>query len=259
MQARTVQAPRCRCALTSRWLLAGMAALATLAAQAMPPELTLHYYERPPYLLREPDGTARGLTADPVRAAIKHAKLNVHWQLTPARRQLSLISHNSGYDCGIGWFRNAEREAFAQFSVPIYRDQPPVLILNRRIEHQHINSVAALLANPDLRVLIKDGLTYGSYLAERAAQARAHIETVSIEQPQLIRMVAAGRADVMFATAEEAQLLVTSYESGDAAVKVVRFPDIPNGEFRYLMCSRNIDADTMQRINDAIKATSSVQ
>ncbi len=226
-----------------------------LMVSAATPVLTLHYYERPPYLVSEPDGTARGLTADPVRTAIAKAGINVQWQLTPARRQLSLISHNSGNDCGIGWFRNPEREAFAQFSLPIYRDRPPVLILNRRIDHQHISSVATLLANPELRVLIKDGLTYGSYLAERATQARAHIETVSIEQPQLIRMVAAGRADVMFATAEEAQLLVTSYESGDAAVKVVRFPDIPNGEYRYLMCSHNVDADTLKRFNEAVKAT----
>lgn len=229
-----------------------MVALTIAAGKAHSAPLTLHFYERPPYMIRQADGSASGLTADRARAVFQRAGIAVQWKNTPAKRQLSLIRFNSAADCGIGWFRNAERESFAQFSLPIYRDLPPVVIANQKFQPAAPTSLATVLADPRVRVLLKDGLTYGSYVAEQVRTAAAVVQRVTNEQPQLVRMIAAGRADFMFATGEEARFLVTMEEAGDDAVRVLTFADIPPGEPRYLMCSRQVSAETLTKLDAAI-------
>ncbi len=213
--------------------------------------ITLHYYERPPYTVAQGDGSATGLTADVAAKVLTRAGIPFTWSLMPAKRQLAIIEHNTGRDCGIGWFRNPQREAFGTFSHPIYRDRPPVAIVRDGFEPQ-ADSLAQLLQRPGVRVLVKEGLTYGGYINDLLKTAKAHVSPVTVEQPQLVRMIAAGRADIMFAPREEADVLVTRHESGPYSVHIVGFADVPAGDQRYLYCSKQVDSATMAKLNAAI-------
>ncbi len=228
-----------------------VAAVPVTLFAAAPVAVTVHFYERPPYASRQPDGSVKGLTANPVLQALATMAEPYQWSETPAKRQLSMLEHNSGRDCGIGWFRNPDRERFAKFSVPIYRDLPPVAIVNPQRRLPKTATVAEVLATPDMRVLIKDGLTYGGHVGGLLKSARAQVEAVSLDSTQIIRMVAANRADMMFATGEEAPILLRSL-GDDAALQVHRFPEIPAGEHRYLMCSKQVDDAWLARFNKAI-------
>jgi len=211
----------------------------------------LYYYERPPYMVAHQDGNATGITADVAAKALRRAGIAFTWSLMPAKRQLATIGHNTGRDCGVGWFRNPQREAFGQFSHPIYRDRPPVAIVHGGFE-PHTNNLAQLLKQPGVQVLVKDGLTYGGYINDLLQNTKAKVTSITVEQPQMVRMIAAGRADMMFAPREEADFLVTAQESGQESVHVLAFADVPAGDARYLYCSKQVDSATMAKINAAI-------
>ncbi len=224
--------------------------LAALPGRAETP-ISLYYYERPPYMVAKPDGSAHGITADVAAKAFALAHIPFAWNLMPAKRQLLTIERNEGRDCAIGWFKNPQRAAFGQFTHAIYRDKPPVVIVRHGFEVQTDN-LAQLMKRDDVRILVKEGLTYGSYINDLLGTTRAKVSAFTVEQPQLVRMVAASRADLMFAPREEAEFLVTGHESGTESVQVLTFADIPAGEARFLFCSRQVDGATMARLNAAI-------
>lgn len=230
-----------------------MTALISSSVQATE-TITLHFYERPPYMIKR--GTeATGLTANPAQAAFTQAGIAFEWALTPAKRQLRLIKESTGLDCGVGWLKNPEREAFGKFSRPIYQDKPAVALVRPDFKPAG-ETLAEVLADPNLRVLMKSGLTYGKYVSMQTKIAQAKINSVTVEQPMLIRMISAGRSDLMFSTEEESEMSVTSGETGPNSLKVLKFPDIPPGETRHLLCSKKISDATMAKLDAAIEKAS---
>ena len=74
--------------------------------------ITLHYNERPPYLVTTEDGVG-GLTGAPTTQVFAASGIPYNWEQTPSKRQIYLLQQNEGRDCLVGWFKNAEREGFA--------------------------------------------------------------------------------------------------------------------------------------------------
>jgi len=161
-------------------LLLAMAAWPVVAVQQ---PVTLHYYERPPFMLRQAHGGVSGLTADRTRHAFARAGIPIRWALTPAKRQLALLRANSGHDCAVGWFRTPQRQAYALFSRAIYQDRGVVLIARRQWLPPAGSTLEQLLANEHLHLLYKDGLTYGSYVQGKLGMAKADINYSTMEQP----------------------------------------------------------------------------
>lgn len=153
--------------------LAGLALL-VLRVAALPAEesISLHYNERPPYLVSGADGQATGLTAEPAAAAFRRAGIPYAWVQTPALRQLKLLRENTGRDCLVGWFKTAERERYARYTLPTYRDRRIIALTgagNSRLAEG--GRLDAWLADPELTLLVKDGYSYGA--CSRAATAPA--------------------------------------------------------------------------------------
>jgi polar amino acid transport system substrate-binding protein len=233
--------------LTAIW---GSLVVAASAAQGEG-VISLNFYERPPYMVQQGDGDARGLTADPAAAAFKKAGIAFRWQLSPAKRQLAQIENGQGLECGIGWYKTPERERFAKFTVPIYRDKPTVALARPGFKSSE-TTLATVVANPAVRVLMKGGLTYGQDVQRIMATAKANVQVVTGEQFTLARMVDAARADFMFSPQEEAGILVNSPELGSNSLRVLTFSDVHEGDTRHIMCSNKVSDDTIARLNRAI-------
>ena len=85
---------------------AGLLALGGLAGTSVghaTPPLTLHFQERPPYTSTGVDGSPHGLLVSPLKRALQVAGIAHRWVNTPSQRQMALIQHGQGLDCGIGW------------------------------------------------------------------------------------------------------------------------------------------------------------
>lgn len=235
-----------------RGLLALIVSAAASAANAQ--TLTLHFQDRPPYSTIVTGGAAAGLVAAPAERAVRAAGIPFVWALTPSQRQLALIQQGNGLDCGIGWFRSAERAALGKFSAPLYRDEPFAALGRPGVLAGPSLRATEILSAASAGLLLKEGYSYGAYLdgliaAARPAPVRTHADPL-----QMLRMVAAGRADWMIATPEEAAALLAALGPEAADVKLLRMADVPPGQTRHLYCNRAVPDDWLQRIDRALGA-----
>jgi polar amino acid transport system substrate-binding protein len=232
------------------------AAVAALCAASTPVHaaepLTLYYNERPPYLVTgaQPDKVV-GLTADPAARAVEGAGFVPLWSPLPSTRQLVTLREGHVPACAVGWFKNPERELSFKFTKPIYRDKPTVAIARSDFD-AHSSKLAEVFQQPGLRVLVKDKYSYGPWIDSLLARSRSLTVSTTEENVQMVRMIAGKRADIMFSSQEEAQYLLTQSSVAASAVKVLRFDDVPHGEKRYIMCSRSVPDETLQRLDRAI-------
>ena len=233
-----------------RWMLLVPGLLSPVLAFA---QISLHYNERPPYLVGK-DGQLTGLTGSPAVAAFKAAGIAFTLQLTPTTRQLAMIKENTGADCGIGWFKNEEREGFAKFTKPIYQDRPHIALTaakNPKIKDGE--AVESVLGNKGLTLLVKQGYSYGKTLDALIAKLQPVQHAVAVENVQMLKMIQAERADYMLIAPEEADGLVAASDVNPADIRKAHFSNAPNGEHRYMMCSKNVSDETISKLNSAIK------
>lgn len=228
--------------------------LALLWAGTAPPAaagtLRLHHQERPPYAATQAGGQVRGLVADPAAQALQRAGIAFEWVRTPSQRQLALIqAEPGGLDCGVGWFRTDERAARGRFSAPLYRDRPLAALVRDAAWSAADASAAALLADPALRLLVKEGYSYGPRLDARIAAAPRPPLRTSVEPLQMARMLASGRADWMPVAPKEAEVL------RQPGLRLLPLADEAEGPSRHLYCNRAVPAAWIERIDRALAAT----
>jgi len=222
-------------------------ALCALAPAYAEGKITLFYNERPPYLMTQPDGSVTGLTADAAASALKKAGIAFMWQKVPANRQLFMIQSNGGEECAVGWFRNAEREKYAKFSKSIYQDKPTVALIRNDIDANAERLDTWLIAQ-SIRILAKENYSYGTYLDELLARWQQTVIYTAAENSKMLHMLEQGRADMMFMAEEEYNFIGRH----GGMLRMVRFADLPQGEKRYLLCSKKVPDELLERFNQQL-------
>ncbi len=223
------------------------------AKQQYTEDITVYFHERRPFYVSH-NNEARGVVANPISQAFTSADIPFHWQETPAKRQLDIIRDNIDTSCAAGWFKTPERETFGQYSLPIYQDKPFVAITRAdNILLGASDNLDRVFKERRLQVLIKSGYSYGPYIDDRLLQLKPRQVVTTVDNQSLLRMIKAYRADYCFMTEEEAQdLLLFGGENG-SDFKTVYFVDMPQGNKRYLICSKLVDKGIMKRLNQAIR------
>jgi polar amino acid transport system substrate-binding protein len=214
--------------------------------------ITLHAQERPPYSTPSADRQVHGLVADPAARAFDRAGLAFRWKITPSQRQMAIIQAGQGQDCGIGWFRNAERDAIGKFTRPIYQDQPLAALTPRDGGIRPDRSVGDLLADAATPLLVKDGYSYGPALDPQITRFTANVRRTSAESAQMVRMIAAGRAAWMIVAPEEASVLLAELGAEAAKLRVTPLRDVPVGQARHIFCSKAVPDSVIERLNRAL-------
>jgi uncharacterized protein (TIGR02285 family) len=223
------------------------------AAQTDQP-VTLHYIQRPPYMMVAGEGLA-GLTGAPSYLVFKAAKVPVVIQETPFARQLHYLEINSGQDCMIGMFKKPERERFAKYSKPMYQDQPQMILTNaanapRFAAH---SSVVDVFNDKGLTLLVKLGYSYGAPLDAFIEKYQPTRQSTTDENLAMIRLIKLGVADYMLMAPEEAAVAIEAAGFTPRDFKQIKFKNMPGGEYRHLLCSRSVPDEVMQKLNAAIR------
>jgi polar amino acid transport system substrate-binding protein len=229
-------------------------AIAQVAVPAPAAVLTLHYQERPPYSQSGPDGHVHGLLAVPATRACQKAQLSCAWTRTPGQRQLALIQTGQGWDCGLGWYRNPEREALGRFSAPLYQDRPFMALARRGTAWEAQRGLTGLLSDAALPLLVKEGYSYGPLLDGLIALHAGQVRRTSAESQQMVRMVEAGRAGWMIVAPEEAEVLLADPGAAGAPpqLKLHPLPGVPAGQTRHLYCNKAVPEAVVERLNRAL-------
>ncbi len=231
---------------------------ATIAPTALPAAatkettITVHYNERPPYLVTTENGVT-GLTGDPVTIAFEKGGVPYRWQQTPTKRQIYILQQNSGQDCVVAWFKNAERETFAKFTLPVYQDKAQIALA--RADNEKIptsGSIDEFFSNPELTLLVKDGYSYGDFIDKKIQTIQPDQIVTTNENSGMLKMIHAGHADYMLIAPEEADGLIRTSSFYEEDFKKIYFTNIVAGENRYILCSFQVDDAVINRLNEAI-------
>lgn len=215
--------------------------------------ITMHYNERPPYLVTTATGV-EGLTGDPTTLVFEKSNIPFEWKQTPSKRQIYILQQNGGRDCLVGWFKNLEREEFARYTLPIYQDEPQIALA--RADNDNIPSVTTvgeIFSNPLLTLLVKDGYSYGEFLDRKIKEYDPTMTETTVENSGMLRMVYARHADYFLIAPEEAEGLIKTSEYDLQDFKAVHFTDIPYGENRYILCSMQVEESIVEQLNMAIR------
>lgn len=212
------------------------------------------YLERPPYYWTvngQPGGFLLNLTRRILDAAGVQADYSPH----PASRILEEIRGDRVPICSIGWFRTSERESFARFSLPIYRDRPLVLLTttDKAALFKRHRTLREVFADTSLVMAQVASFSYGEAIDRMQKEILVRNLTVSTTQQVLPRLILHGRASYMLVAPEEVPTLLSSAGVDPDRFVSLSMDDIPAGNLRYLMFSKSLPESTLQRINAAIE------
>jgi len=228
--------------------------ICSLPAEAQSP-VQLYYYERIPYAVKDNQGEVSGLCATPAANAFKKAGIPFQWKKMPFKRQLVTIKHNKKKACGIGWFKNPEREAFARYTDAIYQDKPAITISrkgNQALQrHQDLNT---LLNDKNVKLLVKDGFSYGTYIDGLIKKNDPEVVVVATSTNiQMLQMILADRADYYFTSEEEAEHMIMNAGYEVSQFQLQHYSDMPAGNRRYITCSQQVTPEIIELLNRALK------
>jgi len=217
--------------------------------------IQLYYYDRAPYAITDVQGEVSGLCATPAANAFKQAGIPFQWKKMPFKRQLVTIKYNKKKACGIGWFKNPEREAFARFTDAIYQDKPAITISkkgNRALKrHQDLKT---LLKDKQVKLLVKDGFSYGTYIDGLIKSYDPEVVVVATSTNiQMLQMILAGRADYYFTSEEEAEHIIVNAGYEVSQFQLQHYSDMPAGNRRYITCSQQVSPEMIDLLNLALK------
>ncbi|WP_374334501.1 hypothetical protein [Leeia sp.] len=233
-------------------------AISPMAWAAEP--LTITYIEKPPYYYTDERGLPAGFLLQRVRQALSKGGLSAIYVARPARRALEEIRVNAYPVCSIGWFMNDERRGFARFSHPLHRDQPIVFAsLPEHVAHwRGITRVSELLTRPaPPRIGVVDGFVYGAPLDALLQGMGADVDRSS-DVLQALRKLQFQRVELVPLNPEELDyyqhVLRVSPQANAPKVALARltFSDMPPGNLRYLMCSKQVPDAVMTQLDSAL-------
>jgi len=226
------------------------AASASGADQAV---VTVLYRDKPPYSYTK-DGKPAGFLIERTADVFSRAHVRATFQEMPVKRITRDIWANASAICSPTWYKLPERAAYARFSLPLHQDRPHMVLVGAHVfdQVQSAKTLKELFAIPGLRLGKVSGVSYG---AELDAMMRTTAQTVmdaSVSPLGMAKMIKRKRADYMLIDEEDYQFLNQQNAVDAEDVKPMRFPDMPPGLLRYIMCSKRVSPDTMAQLNKAI-------
>ena len=239
-----------------------LTALAPLAASAgdKPEELRVLYLERPPYYWTE-NGRPTGFLMNLTRRILDEAGVSADYASVPAARILEVIRADRQPLCSIGWFRTPQRETFASFSLPIYRDRPLTLLTSRDkadLFDKHA-TLQDVFDDADLIMAQVASFSYGETIDRMLREILVRNLTVSTTQSVLPKLILHGRATYMLVAPEEVQTLLRSAGVDAERFVSLEMDDIPAGNLRHFMFSKSVPENIVRRINQAIETLTDQQ
>lgn len=214
---------------------------------------------KPPHQYLE-NGIEKGILLERTKKIFAQANIPAHFIEEPAKRIWSNFATGKKNYCSFGWYKTSDREPIVQFSIPFHTDPPHTLIVSPAAiaqvsAHKNINT---LLADSHLTLGIVDAVSYGAELDALIKNSKNKIERSTTLPMIMARMVSANRASFMFIDREDWEYLKETEESLRQTTQL-DLMGMPAGLSRYIVCSKDVSADKMQRINIAIQKFANVK
>jgi polar amino acid transport system substrate-binding protein len=216
--------------------------------------LRVIFREKPPYSYTQ-NGLQKGFLLERTKELLAKAEIKAVFDVVPPLRIFHLIEGNKEPICSFGWYRTPERERFARFSRPIWTDKPQVVVANASSAPRirQYKTLKNLFADTGEKMILAGGTSYGPEFDALIAGAKVKVESPITSPLNVAKMVSARHADFMLMDQEDFDYLIATEPSlpKEKLVKI-KFPDMPAGLNRYILCSQQVSAGVMNRLNRAI-------
>ena len=223
---------------------------------ANPLKLKVFYYDRLPYY-GNVNGKVSGVMVDIAKEIFEKAGIDYEFVYSPSIRVLETlkIPENS---CALGWFKTKEREDIYTYSDDfIYQDKQYSIIINKKKRK-------VLSEKPKIKEILQSNLVlglveryaYGDWLDKKIIECHTKTTRTNIGDDSNLMyklMILGNRFDYMFAGMEESSYVIKSNSEYSKKLSVVPVADAPNGNLRYILFSKGIDKNILEKINAAIK------
>ncbi len=237
----------------SQFLLLLLLSVAASAAAAEP--LTVSYFERPPYYYTTENGAAAGILLDRTRQVMRKAGLDIRLVTMAPYRILYVLQHATVPHCSVGWFKNEERELYAKFSKPIYRNQS-LVVLTSKVQRGKFSSqetLRELFADRSLTMARMAEFSYGEVVDKLLGELSPNSIFLTGEQSTLLQAIAENKATYMLVAPEEVGMLTRLIGLPVEDFVSIKLTDLPSGNLRYLMCNQAVPDETLQQLNRSIQ------
>jgi len=217
-------------------------------------EITVAWRDFAPYNFVD-QGVEKGFLLARGKRIFEQAGVPARFVLEPTKRIWAKFQAGTPMYCSLGRYRIASRELIMQYSLPIHSDPPNVVVAapGAAFKVRTHASLLSLLGDSTLTMGTRDGASYGDQIDAMLVGAGAKVEKRVVEAPLMMKLLAADR--VSFAIMDRYAWQYAHLHDPAAANVVARdFADMPPGQKRYLVCSKDVPADVMNRLNNAIKA-----
>lgn len=215
--------------------------------------VTVAWRVKPP-LQYTVNGQPQGILVERVKKVFSLAKIKTDFVEEPTNRIFYNFKIGRKNYCAFGLYYVAERESFAQYSKVFHRDPPQTVLVSPaafKLVSAH-TTLASLLADENLTLGVVDTSSYGPELDAMIKRGKNKMMRSTTLQANMARMIAANRASFMFVDRTDWEYLKKNDDHVRDAVQI-DFPDLPPSQNRYILCSKDITAAQMQRINKAIQ------
>lgn len=218
--------------------------------------LKIFYYDRLPYY-GNVNGKVEGVLVDIAKEIFDEADIKYEFVYTTSIRVLENLK-TSGNWCALGWFKTKEREELYIYSDDyIYQDKPYSIIINKE-------KLDILPKNPKIEEILRSGLVlglveryvYGDWLNKKIMECKPKITKTNIGNDSNLMyklMSLRNRFDYMIAGMEEGSYVLKNNPKYEEKLSVISIADAPKGNQRYILFSKGIDKNMLEKINRAIK------
>lgn len=215
--------------------------------------LLVTYIEKAPYYYTDKSGIPQGFMIERVRKLMADSKIDFQLESRPPNRVLLEVRSEIRPSCSIGWFKTAEREAYARFTLPLYHDHPLVAVVQseRLGEFSKSSGVAEMLRLPGVRVGAVAGYSYGDGVDQMLNTLGGRIDRAPSPSSNLAKLIA-GRFDFALFNTEELDYLLAQSPDLMKEVARIKLADVPSGKARHLMCSQRVDRAVIERLDQSI-------
>ncbi len=224
-------------------------------AQALAAEpITVAWREKPPYNYTE-NGVEKGFLLTRGKLIFERAGVPAKFVEEPTKRIWANFQAGKTNYCSLGRYKQPERDNMAQYSAAMHVDPPQAVLvspndLDRVRSHK---SLASLLSDPKLSVGMIDGVSYGPRFDAMLQKSPAEHVLRTVDSASMLRMVAVGRVSYTLADRYGYEY-ARDHDPVLAQATVVEFPDAQGGLTRHIMCSKDVPAATMRKLNRVIEA-----
>ena len=208
-------------------------------------------YDRPPYYVRQAGGNFVGLVGAPVGQAFERAGIPFVWTTALFHTQLEKIRADDRAVCAAGWFKTEEREEYARFTIPVYQDQPLVVVGRSDNPQIWASTFKDLISQPNVKMLAQIDFSFGAEFDGMIEASGLAVRLAATGAKGNLERIVRGFADFLLISPEELSVTLDQVFGSKQLVKR-SFRDIPFGNTRHIICSMSVSGDQIRLLDKAI-------